>query len=165
MGEQLSWNQPIGACYAFSFADFALFALPALLILVATAVPAGRAASLETRQAAAAPHGPAGTAFTYQGQLASAGAPVNASCGFQFSLWDDAAAGTQLGATLAPTLNVVNGLFTATLDFGDQFTGDERWFEIALQCPGDPGVTYSQPPRGAFGRAVRQRPAARHCRR
>ncbi len=123
----------------------ALFALPAMLILGATAVPPSRAASPDSHQAAAAPNGPAGTAFTYQGQLNSAGVPVNANCDFQFSLWDDADAGAQVGATLAPTLNVANGLFTATLDFGDQFTGDARWLEIAVQCPGDPGLTVLSP--------------------
>ena len=127
---------------------FALFALPVMLILMATAAPFSGAATLEIGAAAAepaAPQGPHGTAFTYQGHLNSAGAPVNASCDFEFSLWDDAGAGTQLGATVAPTLAVVDGLFTATLDFGDQFTGDERWLEVALQCPGDPGVTLLSP--------------------
>ncbi len=130
----------------FCIRRFGLFALVLLLMLTTTAVPASRAALLEAQ-----PQGPAGTAFTYQGQLNSAGTPVNASCDFQFSLWDDAAAGTQMGATLAPTLNVVDGLFTATLDFGDQFTGDARWLEIALQCPGDPGVTVLSPRTALLG--------------
>ena len=112
-----------------------IFAAIVLLSLISGAAIADRGA----------PRGPVGAAFTYQGQLASAGSPVNASCDFQFSLWDDAAAGAQVGITLAPTLNVVNGLFTASLDFGNQFTGDERWLEIAVQCPGDPGFTLLSP--------------------
>jgi hypothetical protein len=114
---------------------FGIFAAIVLLSLASAAAIADRGA----------PREPVGAAFTYQGQLASAGSPVNASCDFQFSLWDDAAAGAQVGATLAPTLAVVNGLFTASLDFGNQFTGDERWLEIAVQCPGDPGFTLLSP--------------------
>jgi len=114
---------------------FGIFAAIVLLSLTSGAAIGDRGA----------PRGPVGAAFTYQGQLASAGSPVNASCDFQFSLWDDAAAGAQMGATLAPTLAVVHGLFTASLDFGNQFTGDERWLEIAVQCPGDPGFTLLSP--------------------
>ena len=41
---------------------------------------------------------PLGTAFTYQGRLTDeAGVPVDDTCDFQFSLWDDPDAGTQVG--------------------------------------------------------------------
>jgi len=35
-----------------------------------------------------------GSAFTYQGQLVHNGAPVNDTCDFTVSLWDDAGSGT-----------------------------------------------------------------------
>jgi hypothetical protein len=53
----------------------------------------------------------------------------------QFSLWDAASGGSQLGGTLtvAP-VGVTNGLFTVTLDFGTRvFTGPPRWLEIAVR--------------------------------
>ena len=89
-----------------------------------------------------------GTAFTYQGQLKQAGVPVNATCEFEFSLWDTVAGPAQVGSTLTfdgraghqPPISVVNGLFTVKLDFGNAFDGDARWLEIAVCCPpGDCG--------------------------
>ena len=95
---------------------------------------------------------PMGTAFTYQGQLKKDGVPVNAhppgqGCDFEFSLWDDSVGGNPLG--VAQTIldqDVTNGLFTATLNDGEQFgpnafNGDRRWLEIQVSCPaGSPFV-------------------------
>jgi hypothetical protein len=81
-----------------------------------------------------------GTAFTYQGQLKKAGNPVNGNCDFQFSLWDAATGGTQIGATQTKTgISVSNGYFTISdLDFGaGAFQGDARWLQIAVKCAGD----------------------------
>ena len=75
---------------------------------------------------------PLGTAFTYQGQLKSSGAAYTGTCDMQFSLYDDFAAGTQIGTT--QTLNsvtVTNSLFTVKLDFGTNiFAGEKRYLEI-----------------------------------
>jgi hypothetical protein len=78
------------------------------------------------------------TAFTYQGQLKHNGNPYSGTCDFQFSLWDDATLGSMQGVTQTITaLAITNGLFTARLDFGSQFTGGARWLETAVRCTGD----------------------------
>jgi trimeric autotransporter adhesin len=78
----------------------------------------------------------AGTAFIYQGQLKNAGALVNASCSFNFGLWDASTLGNQVGVTqTVPSVGVTNGLFTAPIDFGgNAFNGDARWLGIAANC-------------------------------
>ena len=75
-----------------------------------------------------------GTAFTYQGRLNDGGTPANGSYDLRFALFDAASAGTQQGATLTTTATAVsNGLFTVTLDFGNQFPGADRWLEIGVR--------------------------------
>ena len=79
-----------------------------------------------------------GTAFTYQGQLKQNGNPVNGPCDCEFSLWDAASGGAQIGSTQTQTnVSVVNGLFTiSNLDFGSgAFNGEARWLNIAVRCP------------------------------
>ena len=91
---------------------------------------------------------PLGTAFTYQGQLKQDGNPVNGTCDFQFSLWDAADDGTQIGSQTKTNVNVVNGLFTVQLDFGaGAFTGEARWLEIAVRCPAGSGSYTTLRPR------------------
>ncbi len=83
-----------------------------------------------------------GTAFTYQGQLVYNGAPVNDTCDFTFSLWDEAGSGeppmggNQINSDVTLTgVGVSDGLFTVSLDFGTgAFTGDARWLEIDVDC-------------------------------
>jgi hypothetical protein len=90
---------------------------------------------------------PAGSAFTYQGRIDKSGSPANGAYNLQFMLWDDLAAGAQVGAT--QTVNgvaVANGLFTVSLDFGSAaFDGNARWLQIAVQGPGDLGFTALAP--------------------
>ncbi len=80
-----------------------------------------------------------GTVFTYQGELTSGGVPVDEpldGCDFEFTLWDAAVDGSQVGPTLTPSALVADGRFTVALDFGpDIFTGDARFLEIAVCCP------------------------------
>lgn len=80
---------------------------------------------------------PINSTFTYQGQLRSNGNAVNGQCDFQFGLWDAVSAGIQVGITQTlSAVNVVNGLFTVSLDFGaNAFTGNARWLSIAVRCP------------------------------
>jgi hypothetical protein len=75
-----------------------------------------------------------GTAFTYQGRLTDAGNPASGSYDLQFVLFDAAAGGAQVGATLTrDDVAVTNGLFTVSLDFGAVFTGSKRWLELAVR--------------------------------
>jgi len=81
-----------------------------------------------------------GTAFTYQGRLDSGGAPYTGLVEMQFSLWDAASGGSQLGSPFTiPSVSVSNGLFTVSLDFGaGAFSGPPRWLEIAVRTNGAP---------------------------
>jgi len=86
--------------------------------------------------------GPVGTTFTYQGQLKLAGAPVDDLCEFQFTLWEsefDVAPSARVGPVLSysgvDAITVVDGLFTAELDFGaNAFDGNERFLQISVRC-------------------------------
>ncbi len=84
-----------------------------------------------------------GTDFTYQGQLKEGGLLTNGPYDFQFSLYDAASGGSQVGSTLTrDDVGVSDGLFTVELDFGDVFDGNERWLEIAVR-PGDSTGAYT----------------------
>ncbi len=91
----------------------------------------------------------AGTAFTYQGRLRSSGAPYTGNCDFQFSLWNAASGGTQIGSTVtASPVFVHAGLFTTTINFGDgAFNGEERFLQIAVRCPVGSGSYTTLAPR------------------
>lgn len=87
--------------------------------------------------AATATAEPLGSAFTYQGQLKSAGVPVNGSVDLVFTLWDDpfdASPFHQIGfESLWPGTAVSGGVFTVTLDFGyGAFDGNARWLQIEV---------------------------------
>jgi hypothetical protein len=81
-----------------------------------------------------------GTVFTYQGRLMDANSPAEGIYDFQFSLYNtnDPCVGNQEGNTVdINDLDVINGYFTAELDFGsDLFDGDRIWLGIAVR-PGD----------------------------
>lgn len=87
-----------------------------------------------------------GSAFTYQGRLNSAAGPANGLYDFQFTLYDIANTGNSLGnAQTNAAVAVVNGLFTVMLDFGNQFTGADRWLEIAVRTNGGAGFILLAP--------------------
>jgi hypothetical protein len=75
------------------------------------------------------------TALTYQGRLKNGGEPAAGLHDFRFRLFDAAQGGSQLGSTQC--LNnaaVADGLFTASVDFGQQFgSPDERYLEIQVR--------------------------------
>ena len=74
-----------------------------------------------------------GTAFTYQGLLKNSGLPANGSFDIQFTLF----ATNETGSALTrPVTNLAvpisNGLFTASVDFGNAFSGTSTWLELAV---------------------------------
>ncbi len=88
-----------------------------------------------------------GTQFTYQGYLDDGGAPAGGLYDFQFALYDNAAAGSQVGSTQAANAVTVNeGLFTVPLDFGPAvFGGDARWLQISVRATGGGAFTPLSP--------------------
>lgn len=85
-----------------------------------------------------------GTAFTYQGRLDESSGPANGSYDLTFRLFDAVSGGSSQGGPLTNTaVNVSDGYFTVTLDFGlNPFSsGAARWMEIAVRTNGG----------GAFG--------------
>jgi len=100
--------------------------------------------------------GPMSSGFTYQGQLKDSGAPVNGTCDFIFSLWDQSTEGTQIGGNdIQPGIQVNNGLFTTVINFIGQFDsggtpafkGDLRYLEINVRCPAGTGQYTTLSPR------------------
>jgi hypothetical protein len=79
-----------------------------------------------------------GTEFSYQGRLNTNGVAANGFFDFKFFLYTNAAGtGTQVGPTLTQTnIGVTNGLFTASLDFGAVFTGDDTWLAMSVRSNG-----------------------------
>jgi hypothetical protein len=89
------------------------------------------------------------TSITYQGQLKQSGSPLNAIADFEFRLFDAVSAGTQIGGTVpVNSVNVANGVFTVSLNFGAAaFDGDQRWLEIAVRVPAGAGAFTLLSPR------------------
>jgi hypothetical protein len=56
-----------------------------------------------------------------------------------------------VGPPITTTVPITDGLFTVSLDFGDEvFTGDARWIEIAVRCPAGSGDYSPLTPRQAL---------------
>jgi len=85
---------------------------------------------------------PVGTAFTYQGRLIDANSAADGLYDFRFELYSDpclSLAAYKVGKTITvDDMDVVDGYFTAELDFGSWgvFTGDARWLQIAVAPDG-----------------------------
>jgi hypothetical protein len=78
-----------------------------------------------------------GTAFTFQGRLDDGPSPANGSYDLRFSLHNALIGGSQVGSVVTTNgTGVTNGLFTVTLDFGNQFPGTGRWLEIGVRTNG-----------------------------
>jgi hypothetical protein len=75
-----------------------------------------------------------GTAFTYQGQLQNNGNPASGSYDITFTLFNVNSGGAPVTTPLTNVATpVVNGLFTASVDFGPGiFNGSNLWLEIAV---------------------------------
>ena len=87
-----------------------------------------------------------GTEFTWQGELRESGLPASGSYDFEFRLFAAATGGSPIGPVRSlPAQSITAGLYTALLDFGDQFTGEPRWLEISVRRAGQPTFTVLQP--------------------
>ena len=77
---------------------------------------------------------PMGTAWTYQGRLVDANEAADGLYDFEFKLFDDPCTGTQQGGPIdVNDLDVIDGYFTAELDFGsDVFDGNAVWLETTV---------------------------------
>lgn len=80
--------------------------------------------------------------FVYQGRLEQAGVLANGNFDLEFRLWNDALAGTQVGASIIETnYPVVNGIFSINLAFPGAFTGSQLYLETTVA-----GVTLPRQP-------------------
>lgn len=91
--------------------------------------------------------------FTYQGSLRSAGNAADGNFNFDFSLFDSAAGGSQIGPALTQSgLGVADGLFSTELDFGSgAFNGGNRWLQISVNgTPLSPRTHVTAAPMSMF---------------
>jgi hypothetical protein len=121
-----------------------------LLVLILAGLAAALAAPGARAAGPASPVALPGTGFTYQGRLASAGAPVSGNCDMAFRLHDSAEGGAQLGSAITTTVAVAGGLFSLVLNAGDEFgpaafNGQARWLSIRVRCGGEPSFTSLSP--------------------
>lgn len=74
------------------------------------------------------------TSITYQGRLEQNGAGVTGSLPMAFRLYDAAAGGNQVGATISlGSVDVSGGVFTQALDFGAVDAGNTAlWLEVTV---------------------------------
>ncbi len=122
-----------------------LFLIGLILVLL---ISPGSAATLAADEPTS-PEVIVGTAFTYQGHLQDGGNPANGAYDLQFSLYDAAAGGLQVGVTLASdNVLVSDGFFTVELDFGTSaFGGGGRWLQVAVRPGISTGAYTSLTPR------------------
>lgn len=73
------------------------------------------------------------TEFTYQGRLMESGAPADGLFDMRVRLFDVPTGGTPITVLCADDVDVIDGLFTVPLDFGDAINGDERYLEFAVK--------------------------------
>jgi hypothetical protein len=86
------------------------------------------------------------TAFSFQGRLLDGGAPASSLYDIEFRLFDAETGGNQLGPTQTfPGHPVPGGIFSVELDFGSEFTGEDRWIEIAIRPAGTGEFTTLSP--------------------
>ena len=99
------------------------------------------AAALAFAVLAASPARAQSTAFTYQGQLDDAGTPANGLHDFRFVLFNAATGGVAVASSVCvDDVDVVDGVFTVQLDFGQQFaTMEQRYLDIEVRR--DTGLT------------------------
>src|ERR1700729_1952558 len=74
------------------------------------------------------------TAFSYQGQLNAGGVFPTGQYQFTFTLYDAVTGNGIVSGTMPiqQSLQVINGLFTTDLDFGQIFNGTQYWLDIQV---------------------------------
>lgn len=88
------------------------------------------------------------TVFTYQGKLTDAGMTASGTYEMQFSLFDVSTGGSPVAPVITNnSVSVIAGIFTVNLSFaaGPFADGADRWIEIAVKRPADPGFTTLAP--------------------
>lgn len=73
------------------------------------------------------------TTFTYQGRLTDSSVPANGTYSVRFDLFAAPTGGTALASQTVPGVAVANGIFTVTLDLGNDFDGTDRYLEITVE--------------------------------
>jgi len=126
------------------------YILPAVTALTLALAIVGLSTAQGPAPAGGAPELAVGTAFTYQGQLVKDGTPVTAVCDFRFSLWTSSMFGWQIGSDQIESLQVTDGLFTVSLNAAEEFTenpftGEARYLNVEVMCPGDGGYVDLDP--------------------
>jgi len=131
-------------------------ALSLLLLAAVTILVLGPSASAQdqagTSVTAAAPvstQAALGSSIPYQGQLQDNGTAANGAYDFQFKLFDNASAGSQIGGELnKEDVTVANGLFAVELDFGSGvFNGEARYLEFGVRPGANTGAYTILSPR------------------
>ncbi len=94
------------------------------------------------------------TQFTYQGRFtdSTVAQPTNGTYEMEFKAFDAVLGGNQFDSTITmPTVQVVNGIFTVTLDYGAQtFRGADVFLEIAARPAGGANPFTVLTPRQKF---------------
>jgi len=75
-----------------------------------------------------------GTAFTYQGRLLDSNVPADGLYDFWFGLYDCPSDGNLVGGPIeAQNVEIIDGYFTITLDFGNVFDNNGLWMGIGVK--------------------------------
>lgn len=87
------------------------------------------------------------TSFSYQGRLNAASIPANGVYDFKFGLFRTPSDEFALIVIDRPAVQVTNGIFNVTLDFGAEgfIDGDDRYLEIAVKTQSGPSFTTLSP--------------------
>lgn len=86
------------------------------------------------------------TQFSFQGSLRNGNTAANGNFDFEFALFNTVNAGMQLGQTIViSNLEVTDGVFKVSLDFGDAFPGTGRYLEIRVRTAGSGAYTLLSP--------------------
>ena len=87
-----------------------------------------------------------GTAFSYQGRLNDGPIQASGRYDLRFAIFDRLTNGVQQGPLLTNSATgVSNGLFSVMLDFGNPFSGADRWLELAVRTNGGAAFTTLSP--------------------